>query len=312
MELYRSLASVQRASADVRRVAAIGAFDGLHLGHQAIVGRALGLARERDERAIVVSFEPTPAEFFAKDRPPARLTCFRERTELLCRYGVPELFCPRFAAIRGLSAEEFVDTLLVDALRVSHVVVGDDFRFGAGRAGTVDWLERRGREAGFGVIAVEPVTSRGDRISSTVIRALLAKGRLDRARELLGRDYSISGRVMHGLGLGRGLGFPTANINLKRRLAPVDGIFAVRVTGLGEMPLDGVASVGTRPTVGGGEALLEVFIFDFDEDIYGRYLTVEFVARLREERKFPDLDSLKLQMQADVAEAQAALKQRIA
>jgi riboflavin kinase/FMN adenylyltransferase len=312
MKLFRSLASLTKASDGVPRIAAIGAFDGLHLGHQAIIGHALNLARQRNERAMVVSFEPTPAEFFARGRPPARLTCFRERAELLCDFGVEELFCPRFVTVKDLSAEDFVRRLLVERLAVTGIVVGHDFRFGAGRSGSLEWLRRHSSRLGIDVESVDAVERAGERISSTSIRAALVEGRLDHARRMLGRDYSISGRVTHGLGLGKDLGFPTANVNLKRRLAPVDGIFAVRVRGITGEPLDGVASVGSRPTVGGGEALLEVFIFDFDRDIYGTYITVDFVERLREERKFPNLQSMQRQMHVDVSDAQAALRRRIA
>jgi riboflavin kinase/FMN adenylyltransferase len=187
------------------------------------------------------------------------------------------------------------------------VVVGDDFRFGAGRSGTIDELRAGGRRHGFAVSEVPAVSWRGERVSSTAIRRVLKDGDLESARGMLGRDYSISGRVVRGLGLGRKLGFPTANVNLKRLQAPIDGIFAVRVTGLGAQPLAGVASVGTRPTIGGGRALLEVLIFDFDEEIYGRYITVHFVKRLREERHFADLSEMQRQMHADVAAARAAL-----
>jgi len=195
----------------------------------------------------------------------------------------------------------------VAGLNVSHVVVGHDFRFAAKRLGTLDDLRVAGESLGFGVTAVPAVYWDGQRVSSTVIRAALQAGDLRTAREMLGREYSMSGRVIRGIGLGRQLGFPTANVNLNRRLAPVDGIFAARVNGLAEGPLDGVASVGTRPTVGGGKPLLEVYIFDFDRDIYGEYITVQFIERLREERNYSDLGAMTEQMHKDVADARAAL-----
>lgn len=312
MHLYRSLASLDALERGPRRVATVGAFDGLHLGHQEIVTRTLDIARQRNVPAIAITFEPTPSEYFAHGKPPARLTCFRERLELLDSMGIDEMFCPRFQHLRAWSAERFVEELLAAKLDVSHLVVGHDFRFGAGREGTLRWLEQSGPAMGLEVSVVAPVEVAGRRVSSTEIRAALAAGELARARRMLGRDYSMSGRVIYGRGIGKGLGFPTANVNLKRRLAPVDGIFAVTVDGAGDRPLDGVASVGSRPTIGGGETLLEVFIFDFDEDIYGRYITVNFIERLREERKFADLESMQQQMRADVVEAQAALKRRIA
>ena len=307
MQFYRTLATLRANAASQPRSVAIGVFDGLHLGHRAIIGQAQRLAVADGAKTLVFSFEPTPKEFFTPESAPPRLTSFRERFDLLETFGVDEHFCPYFGAIRELTPDAFVEQLLVGALRAKHVVVGDDFRFGAGRSGTVADLEAAGKRRGFSVSNVAPVFWGGERVSSTAIRAALQRGDLVSARSMLGRDYSISGHVVRGLGLGRELGFPTANVHLNRLQAPVDGIFAARVSGLGSGALDGVASVGTRPTIGGGKALLEVFIFDFDREIYGEYITVEFVARLREERHYPDLDSLRRQIAADVAAAKAAL-----
>jgi len=307
MQLYRNLESLKRCAADRRRAVAIGVFDGLHRGHEAILERTHAAAAERGCSTLVFSFEPTPKEFFAPTNPPARLTSFRERFERLGALGVAELFCPHFGAVRNLSADAFVRDLLVERLHAKAVVVGEDFRFGAQRRGTLATLRAAGEHCGFDVIEVPAVFREGERVSSTAIRHALERGDLATARAMLGRDYSISGRVVRGLGLGKRLGFPTANVNLKRLQAPVDGIFAARVSGLGPRMLDGVASVGTRPTIGGGAALLEVLIFDFERDIYDRRITVHFVERLREERHFADLDALKAQMRLDVAAARAAL-----
>jgi riboflavin kinase/FMN adenylyltransferase len=307
VRLFRSLAAVREPAARHGRVATIGVFDGLHLGHREILARTADIARQLECPTTVCSFEPMPTEFFAPSAPPARLTCFRERFELMSAAGVDELFCPHFGAVRDLSPERFIEDLLVGTLAVEHVVVGHDFRFGAGRRGTLDELAKAASAFGFGLTTVEPVFADGERISSTAIRKSLKAGDLARAREMLGRDYSMSGRVVYGRGLGKDLGFPTANVNIKRRLAPVDGIFAVRVSGACQDTLDGVASIGNRPMMGGGETLLEVHLFDFDLDIYGRYITVEFVSRLREERTFPDLAAMTEQMHADVRAAQAAL-----
>jgi riboflavin kinase/FMN adenylyltransferase len=307
MHLYRSLASLSRSDQDASRVVTIGVFDGLHIGHRAIIDRAQRLAAAGGHRMLVFTFEPTPKEYFAPTNPPPRLTRFRERFEQLDELGVGELYCPRFAAIRGVSAERFVDELLVRGLNARHVVVGGDFRFGANRRGTVEELRAAGKRHAFEVTEVPPVFWQGERVSSTAIRQALKVGDLDLARAMLGRDYSISGRVVRGLGLGRQLGFPTANVNLKRLQAPIDGIFAARVTGLGARPLEGVASVGTRPTIGGREPLLEVLIFDFEREIYGNYITVHFVKRLREERHFADLAAMQRQMHVDVEAARAAL-----
>jgi riboflavin kinase/FMN adenylyltransferase len=307
MRLYRTLASLGRSDSSVSRVVTIGVFDGLHIGHRAIVECAQGLARADGHRTLVFTFEPTPKEFFAPTNPPPRLTRFRERFEQLDELGVEELYCPRFAAIRPVPAERFVEELLVRGLNARQVVVGNDFRFGANRRGTVEDLRAGGVRHGFGVTEVEPVFWQGARVSSTAIRRALKAGDLEVARAMLGREYSISGRVVRGLGLGRQLGFPTANVNLKRLQAPIDGIFAARVTGLDQRPLGGVASVGTRPTIGGREPLLEVLIFDFDQEIYGKYITVHFVKRLREERHFADLAAMQRQMHVDVGAARAAL-----
>jgi riboflavin kinase/FMN adenylyltransferase len=306
MRLYRTFASVPRPARGPRAVA-IGVFDGLHIGHQAIFERARAEATRAGGTSLVFTFEPTPKEFFSPATAPPRLTRFRERFEQLTAVGIDELFCPRFASVRDISPQDFVDDLLVETLGASHVIVGGDFRYGAERRGTVAELHARGRERGFGVTEIAPVYFNGRRVSSTAIRQALKAGDLATARGMLGRDYSISGRVVRGLGLGRTLGFPTANVNLKRLQAPIDGIFAARVTGLADEPLDGVASVGTRPTIGGGVALLEVLIFDFDGDIYGRYITVHFVKRLREERHFADLAAMQRQMRVDVDAARAAL-----
>ena len=308
LRLYRTLDAVARCAPDRRRVVAVGVFDGLHLGHQSILARARSLAAQANAATLVFSFEPTPREFFAPDNPPARLTRFRERFELLEQHGVDELFCPPFRAVRDLPAGQFTERVLARGLNAVHVVVGDDFRYGAGRAGSSATLRADGARLGFDVSEVPPVYCEGQRVSSTAIRAALAAGDLAAAKAMLGRDYSISGRVVPGLRLGRKLGFPTANVHLKRRQAPIDGIFAARVGGLGPDLLDGVASVGSRPTIGGGRVLLEVYIFGYDRDIYGRYITVHFVKRLREERHFADLEALKRQIELDVREAQAALR----
>jgi riboflavin kinase/FMN adenylyltransferase len=307
MRLYRTFASLPPPNAIAPRAIAIGVFDGLHIGHRAILDEARAVAARMGGTSLVFTFEPTPKEFFSPATAPPRLTRFRERFEQLAALRIDELLCPSFETVHDLAPREFIDDLLVGKLGARHVVVGDDFRFGAERRGTVEDLRAHGRTRGFTVSEIAPVYWRGERVSSTAIRSALKSGDLATARGMLGRDYSISGRVVRGLGLGRKLGFPTANVDLRRLQAPIDGIFAARVTGLKARPLDGVASVGTRPTVGGDRALLEVLIFDFDADIYGRYITVEFVKRLREERHFPNLRELQQQMHVDVEAARAAL-----
>ncbi len=313
MRLYRNMsvgASTERGvdeSHVAGRAVAVGVFDGVHLGHQAILKSLQAEAQVLEVPSTVCSFEPMPSEYFTPQNPPPRLTRFRERFDLLSRAGINEFFCPNFATVRALEPDVFISELLVRRLRARHIVVGHDFRFGANRRGTIEQLEAAGRRYGFGLTALPAVFLHGQRVSSTAIRRALTVGDLDTARQMLGRDYAMSGRVVRGRGLGRELGMPTANVNLNRRQTPVDGIFAVHVAGMTAAPLPGVASVGTRPTVGGGAPLLEVHLFDFDADIYGRYITVQFVARLREERHFATMDALRQQMQDDACEARAVL-----
>jgi riboflavin kinase/FMN adenylyltransferase len=294
-------------------VATVGTFDGIHLGHRKILARVLDTARERNLPSVVFSFEPTPREFFTTGIPPARLTRFREKFDTLNKLGLGWLFCPPFdAAMAALEPDAFIQRLLIDTLGVQHLVVGDDFVFARQRQGNIDHLRREGRRHGFSVEQVGSVVKDGHRVSSTEIRKLLAAGELARAERLLGRHYAMTGRVVDGRKLGKQLGYPTANLNLNRRASPVAGIFAVRVSGLAaadesDCPLDGVASLGTRPTIDGTEPLLEVHIFDFDRDIYGEYIHVEFIAKLRDEIKFPDLESMTAQMHIDAAQAREIL-----
>jgi len=289
-------------------VATIGTFDGVHLGHQQILARVLQEAKGRGLPSVVLSFEPTPREFFSTDIPPARLTRFREKFAKLDGLGVDWFFCPPFnAGMAGLAADDFIQRLLVDALCVEHLVVGDDFVFARNRSGSVADLHEAGRRHGFGVEQVHSIVEHGSRVSSTEIRQALRAGDMKRAGLLLGEPYSMTGRVVDGQKLGKVLGFPTANVRLNRRASPLAGIFAVRVDGLGERPLDGVASIGTRPTVDGIEPILEVHIFDFDRNIYGEYIRVEFIEKLRDEEKFPDLESLTTQMHIDAGQARTIL-----
>ncbi len=308
MKLCRTRESLPRLVGPAGSVLTIGAYDGLHLGHRRILDRVLAEAAALGVDPVVMSFEPTPKEFFSGERPPARLMRFREKFEALRDYGISGFFCPRFDhRMAGIGVREFVDDLLISGLRVRHLVVGDDFRFAKRRSGSVDDLVQAGERAGFNVEQVPSVIIDGIRVSSSAVREALAAGDMARARRLLGGHYRMSGRVVPGRRLGRSLGYPTANVNLGRRQSPVLGIFAVRVEGLGEGLRDGVASVGTRPTVDGTEPLLEVHVFDFDEQIYGQYISVEFIAKLRDETRFPDLDALTRQMHRDAARAREIL-----
>lgn len=300
----RSVAELQAGC-----VATIGAFDGLHLGHRQIIARLKIEAAARRLPSLVFSFEPTPKEYFSRGTPPARLMKFREKFQALDELGIDWFYCPRFgSAFANLAPDEFIDRLLVDLLHVRHLIVGDDFRFGRARAGTFDHLLRAGAAHGFTVEQVGSVSAGTERVSSSVVRAALEQGDMQRARYLLGDWYRMAGTVVRGQMLGRKLGMPTANVKLNRKLSPVQGIFAVRVGGLqpGQW-LDGVASIGTRPTINGVEPLLEVHIFDFNRDIYGAHIQVEFIAKLRDEVRFPDIDTLRTQMFVDAEQARRIL-----
>lgn len=281
-------------------VATIGAYDGLHVGHRKLLSRVAAESRKRGIPSVVMSFEPTPKEYFSGKRPPARLMRFREKFEALRDSGVDVFYCPRFNdSMTAIKADTFIRQFLIHALNVRHLVIGDDFQFAAGREGNVGLLLRAGHALDFVVEQVPSVMEGDVRVSSSAIRAALAKGDMALARRMLGRWYRMSGRVIAGEKLGRTLGYPTANVDLKRRLSPVLGIFAVRVSGLGPKPVDGVASVGTRPTFDGSKPLLEVHLFEFDKNIYGRFIHVDFIARLRDERKFDDVEELVEQMHRD-------------
>lgn len=288
-------------------VATLGTFDGLHRGHDALIRETLRWAAERARPAVMVSFEPMPREFLNPADPPARLTNFRERWRLLDGCGLTALMLMRFGErLRSMPGADFVQ-LLRQRLRVGALVVGHDFRFGRNGEATAGYLEAVGPEHGFEVRVVPPVRVAGERASSSAVRRALAEGDLADAEQLLGRRYSMRGRVVGGQRLGRQLGYPTANMRLRRRRSPLDGIFAVRVRGVGAVPLGGVASLGTRPTVGGLEPLLETHVFDFDGDLYGRELEIEFISRIREERRFDGLDALVAQMDLDARAAREIL-----
>jgi len=296
-------------------VVCIGAFDGLHLGHRALVRRAAERARALGVPAAALSFEPLPREFFAPGNPPPRLLSPRAKAGGLLALGADLVGLLRFdARMASMSAEDFVRRVLVDHLGVREVWVGPEFRFGKGRAGDLPLLQALGREmgdagTGFSAHQIEPVLLEGERVSSTRIRAALQRGDFDAAARMLGRPFAIGGRVAHGARLGRTLGFPTANLRFNGKAPPLSGIHAVRVHGIGGDALPGVSSLGTRPTVDGTEPLLETHLFDFDGDLYGRRIEVEFVAHLRDEEKFDDLPTLVAQMHRDADRARAILSQ---
>lgn len=290
----------------------IGNFDGVHLGHQTMLARLQQVANERKLPGCVLSFEPHPREFFSPDQAPARLSSLREKADALALLGIDHLHVFRFDRMfAALSANDFIARVLMDTLQARYVLVGDDFRFGAQRAGDIALLTGSGTASGFDAEALSTVQVDGERVSSTAVRGALAAGDLAQAARLLGRPYSIGGRVMHGDKLGRELGYPTANVQLKHNRPPLSGIFAVRVSGLGTENLPGVASLGVRPTIKGAGAapVLEVHLFDFNDEIYGRRVRVDFLHKLRDEAKYPDLPTLVAQIGRDVDNAKYFLKQ---
>ncbi len=291
-------------------VVCIGAFDGLHLGHRALVRHAVARARDLSLPAVALSFEPLPREFFSRDLPPPRLTLARGKYQGLRDLGADSVGLLRFdARLSAMSAEEFVRKLLIGRLGAREVWIGPDFRFGHRRGGDLPLLQSMGRELGFSADEIEPVLLQGERVSSTRIREALRSGDFTDASRLLGRAYSIGGRVVRGKQLGRTLGFPTANLRFPK-VPALSGIYATWVHGVGERPHASVSSFGTRPTVDGVEPLLEAHLFDFDGDLYGRHIEVEFVAKLRDELKFPDLPTLTEQMQRDAETARRLLSEQ--
>ena len=308
MRLVRHLVDMPYAELRSGSVVTIGAYDGLHLGHEQLLHRVQKAAAEFKMPSIVMSFEPTPKEFFGGDKPPARLMRFREKYDALEAHGIDLFYCPRFdAQMRGISAGDFIRQILVHGLGARHVVVGDDFHFARRREGNIEHLQRASAALDYHVEQVPSIIVDGQRVSSTAIRDSLWSGELDVATSLLGRPYRMSGKVILGQRIGRSLGYPTANVDLRRRQSAVMGIFAVRVRGLPGGARDGVASVGTRPTFDGTKPLLEVHIFDFDDDIYGEYIHVDFIARLRGQVKYDEVEELVAQMHRDADNAKSIL-----
>ncbi len=302
MELIRGLHNLRPEHHGC--VATIGNFDGVHLGHQAVLGQLADKAAQLGLPTVVITFEPQPQEFFSHGDIPPRLTRFREKLKALRRYSVERVLCLPFnRALAEMEAEDFIRRVLVEGLGVRYLVVGDDFRFGKERRGDFAMLQRAGAKHGFEVVTMHTFEIGGSRVSSTRIREALHAGDLALAEQLLGRPYRMCGRVAHGNKLGRTIGFPTANIFLHRKETPVDGVFAVEMFGIEGEPVPGVANVGTRPTVDGTRSLLEVHLFDFAADIYGEYVFVDFLHRIREERRFESFDALKAQILLDAESA---------
>jgi riboflavin kinase/FMN adenylyltransferase len=292
-------------------VATIGNFDGVHRGHQVLLERVRLQAQARQLLSLVITFEPQPFEFFAREKSVARLTRFREKFYYLAQTRIDKVWVMRFNAVFAkLTAEEFIEKVLCEQMGVKHLIVGDDFRFGCARKGNVALLEKAGQGLGFTVEVMPSVCLEAERISSTRVRQALSAANHALAERLLGHPYCMLGRVVYGNQLGRVLGFPTANINLHRQVTPVRGVYIVRLQGIAKKGLPGVANVGIRPAIGGTRILLEVHVFDFAQNIYGKQVRVEFCEKLRDEEYYATLDLLKEQIAQDAAQARNYFLQR--
>lgn len=299
MTFIRGLHNLQPG--EKKSVVTIGSFDGVHIGHQAILQQLKQAAERLQLPSVVMTFEPQPREYFSTERAPARLMRLREKIHTLLDFGIDHVVCLKFnRQLRNLSAEDFIDRVLVQGLAVDYLIVGDDFRFGCDRSGDFAMLTERGAQCGFEVMDTATVEADGKRVSSTLVREVVERGDFAKAAELLGRPFSISGVVGYGQQLGRRMGFPTANVQLNRFSAPLSGVFAVRVNVAGTI-YNGAANVGFRPTVGDfPKPILEVHLLDFDGDLYGQQISVEFVHKIREETKFASVEKLIATIERDV------------
>ena len=290
-------------------VVAIGNFDGIHLGHQILIAKIKEKAKQLGLSSVVLTFEPHPKEFFSPSKTMPRLMRITEKWLVLEKLGIDYVCCLPFNKnLASQSPEDFVKNILLKKLNAKAIIVGDEFRFGSKRAGDIHTLTMLGEQLGFSVEAVSQFMKDDVRVSSSRVRDALANADFDEVKKLTGRSYCLTGRVAHGEKLGRQLGYPTANIFLHRLHVPLMGIFVVQVHGLSEQPLPAVASLGYRPTFGGTQVLLEVHVFDFDQDIYRKRVTVEFLEKIRDEAKFDDAQSLIIQMNKDAEIARSYFK----
>ena len=289
----------------------IGAFDGIHIGHQVLLNEIRKISNKNKLPTIVMSFEPTPAEFFLRSKSPSRLMRFREKYEALEKLGIDIFFCPKFdKKMQNINADDFIRMLLIQKLNIKHLIIGDDFHFARNREGSFDHLERSSKALGFELKKISSVVENDKRVSSTLIRKYLHSGNLAEAARYLGKPFRMSGKVIKGEQLGRKLGYPTANVSINRIKTPIMGIFAVKIYGLSQEPLEGVASLGMRPTFyEKKKPLLEVHIFDFDRNIYGHYIQVDFLHKIRDEEKFVGSEALIEQMHLDSDAAKKVFKQ---
>lgn len=291
-------------------IATVGNFDGLHLGHQEIIRYVSKRAKSEGLKSALVSFEPTPKEYFSGEKAPARIYSLRDRFTITRSLGIHHFVCLRFNAyLANMQADDFVDKILVRTLNIKILVVGDDFRFGHNRVGDIQLLRSMGSKLGFEIEDKDTIVLADTRISSSLVRENLSAGEFDKVQTLLGRPFEISGRVFHGDRKGRTIGFPTANISFNRRIPPIRGVFVVTAS-IGDRSWRGVANVGHRPTVKGLRDQLEVHMFDCDENLYGQRLIVRFHAKLRDEQKFTSLDALKHQISLDVQQAKQYFVER--
>lgn len=285
-------------------IATIGNFDGLHQGHQTLIQALIKWGKQLNLPTCVILFEPHPQEFFYGKKASARLMRLREKIKCLQFLAIDRILCLRFnERLAACSAEAFVKKILVDKLGIKGLIIGDDFRFGTGRQGDFTFLKKIGQEYGFKVFSMPTVLFKNERIGSSRVRNAVEQGDFKLAALLLNRPFRLSGRVIYGDQRGRLLGFPTANIGLHRQVLPLQGVFIVNLYGLAATPLAGIANCGKRPTVKGLKNLLEVYLFDFDQNIYGRFIEIEFLKKIRNEEKFDSLVALKRQIAKDVAAA---------
>jgi riboflavin kinase / FMN adenylyltransferase len=306
MQLFRGLHNLPTGNAPIALT--IGNFDGVHLGHQAIIKRLVAVAKAKALKPAVMFFEPHPEELFLADKAPARLTRWTEKLAIFRSLGVEQVFLIKFTTqFSKQTAENFIEKLLVEQLNTKHLIVGDDFKFGVNRSGDYGLLEQGAQTHGFEVENTASIYIEQQRVSSTLIRTALADNNLNKAKALLGRDYSISGKVFHGDKRGRTIGFATANIALNRINSPLAGVYLIKVTT--HKTYYGVANIGTRPTVNGTRAQLEAHLFNFNDNLYGKRLKVAIIAHLRDEQRFDSLDALVAQIEQDVLLAKEYIQQ---
>ncbi|NVK24531.1 MAG: bifunctional riboflavin kinase/FAD synthetase [Gammaproteobacteria bacterium] len=307
MELVRGLVNITEQHKNC--VLTIGNFDGVHIGHQSVLNKLKQVARELGVPSAVMIFEPQPQEVFLKENAAARVLTFRDKFEKLSQFGIDRLICVRFnPEFAAMSAEDFIEDLLVNRLGVKHLIVGDDFRFGSKRRGDFTLLSEGAKKFGFSVQDSQTLKYSNERASSTEVRRYLSESRFECAKDLLSEPFKFHGKVIHGEKNGRKFGFPTANIAVKRNVLPIKGVFAVKATIKGQ-ELFGVANIGNKPTLNGVKPVLEVHLFNFAQDIYGQRLSIEPLFKIRDEQKFSSVEQLIQQIEADVKSAKAALFQ---